>query len=87
MAMIECKCPNCNGVMQVDADAEKAICPYCGTTTIIARPINIGRDYIKNQTNNIQQNNESPFKIKIDFFEVGIVIIFLVILFLVHFTL
>lgn len=86
MAMIECKCPNCNGVMQIDNDAEKAICPYCGTTTVIARPINIGRDYIKNQTNNIQQNNESPFKIKIDFFEVGIIIVLLVMFLIVRFT-
>lgn len=62
MAMLECKCPNCSGVMKVDGDVEKAICPFCGTTMVIAKPINVGRDYIRSQTNivnNPKDDNES----------------------------
>ena len=74
MSLIECKCPNCGGVMKVDNGVEKAICPYCGTTTVIGMPVTVNNgNYIRSQVNNTVSNNyESGKKIEVDFTILGL---------------
>ncbi|MDD5847630.1 MAG: leucine-rich repeat protein [Lachnospiraceae bacterium] len=40
MPLINAKCPNCGGTLQVDSGKDAAICPYCGSAFIVEKAIN-----------------------------------------------
>lgn len=64
MAIIECKCPSCGAPLKVNNDDDAAICEYCGKPFVVEKVINVGRDYIKNQTiNEVKQDNEYSARI------------------------
>ncbi|MCR5794144.1 MAG: hypothetical protein K6G61_02185 [Solobacterium sp.] len=47
MRLIRLECQNCGGMMEADADAKTAVCPYCGMKTLIDdETININYRYI-----------------------------------------
>lgn len=54
MRLVPAKCTQCNGNLQVDADKDAAICPYCGTAFVVEKAINLyNATIIKgNQINN-----------------------------------
>lgn len=40
MALMEAKCTNCGGKLQIDNKKEAAVCPYCGSTFIVEKEYN-----------------------------------------------
>lgn len=40
MPLVNAKCPNCGGTLQVDSGKDAAICPYCGSAFIVEKAIN-----------------------------------------------
>ncbi len=52
MGLVDAKCTNCGAVLQVDADKEAAICPYCNSAYIVEKAINNF-----NITNNVNVQN------------------------------
>lgn len=56
MPLVEAKCVNCGGLLEVDNSNESAVCKYCGTTFIVEKAINnyIQNISIQNATINIQ---------------------------------
>lgn len=82
MAMIECKCPNCGGMMKVDNNVEKAICPYCGTTSVIGMPVTVNNgNYIRQQVNHnkYEQHFEPKLKATVDLSTVALYVLAIVI--------
>ena len=51
MPLVNAKCTNCGGTLQVDAAKEAAVCPFCGSAFIVEKAI---QNY--NIVNNIQAN-------------------------------
>lgn len=41
MALMEAKCTNCGGKLQIDNKKEAAVCPYCGSTFIVEKGIQL----------------------------------------------
>lgn len=52
MPMVNAKCTNCGGTLQVDDDKEAAVCPFCGSAFIVEKAV---QNF--NITNNIVTNN------------------------------
>lgn len=46
MPLVNAKCPNCGGILQVDNEIRTAQCPYCGGAYIIENAI---KKYITNK--------------------------------------
>ena len=40
MPLVNAKCTNCGGVLQVDDSKEAAICPFCESAYIVEKAIN-----------------------------------------------
>ncbi len=38
--MVPASCTQCGGTVEVDAQSDKAVCPFCGTSFIVDRAIN-----------------------------------------------
>ena len=53
MELVQAKCPNCNGVLEVDSGLKAAICPYCNTAYIVQEAIH---HYSVNHIQNIHAN-------------------------------
>lgn len=82
MAIVECKCPSCGAPLKVNNDEDAAICEYCGKPFIVEKAINVGRDYIKNQTiNEVKQDNEHSAKITAHITTMFIMVILLIMFF------
>ena len=47
MPLVQAKCTNCGGILEVDKENEAAVCKYCGTPFIVEKAIN---NYIQNIT-------------------------------------
>ena len=45
MSLVQAKCENCTGILEVDSTKKAAICPYCGTPYVVQDAIN---NYITN---------------------------------------
>lgn len=41
MALVEAKCTNCGGKLKIDNEKDAAICPYCGSTFIVEKGIQL----------------------------------------------
>ena len=41
MPLVNAKCTNCGGTLQVDAAKEAAVCPFCGSAFIVEKPFRI----------------------------------------------
>ena len=54
MGLVNAKCTNCGGILQVDDSKEAAICPFCESAYIVEKAIN---NYNINITNNVNFNN------------------------------
>lgn len=39
MALVNAKCTNCGGALQVDDDKEAAICPFCDSAFIVEKAV------------------------------------------------
>ena len=52
MPLVNAKCTNCGGVLQVDDSKEAAICPFCESAYVVEKAIN---NY--NITNNLNVSN------------------------------
>ena len=50
MSLTKAQCPNCSGLLEVDASKEVAVCPFCNTPYIVEKAIN---NYTTNVVNNI----------------------------------
>ena len=59
MALMEAKCTNCGGKLQIDNKKEAAVCPYCGSTFIVEKGI-FGADM------KVSLENDGPFTIVLD---------------------
>lgn len=49
MSFVQAKCPECGGVLAVDADKKAAVCQFCGEPFIVQEAINNYNTY--NTTN------------------------------------
>lgn len=57
MALMEAKCTNCGGKLQIDNKKEAAVCPYCGSTFIVEKGIQL-----YNQSCNVYGEKISIYK-------------------------
>ncbi len=54
MKLVKAKCPNCGGELDVNAEAECAVCKFCGSTFIVEKAIN---NYNTNVSSNVTNIN------------------------------
>lgn len=57
MALMEAKCTNCGGKLQIDNKKEAAVCPYCGSAFIVEKGIQL-----YNQSCNVYGEKISIYK-------------------------
>ena len=69
MPLVNAKCTNCGGTLQVDNAKEAAVCPFCGSAFIVEKAVqnfNITNNIITN--NNVQADVVNIYNVKRDDF-------------------
>ena len=67
MPIVQAKCTNCGGNLEVDSSLEAAVCPYCKTPYVVEKAINNYNTYVTNNitadTVIVNQSTDSEFEI------------------------
>lgn len=67
MPLVQAKCENCDGILQVDSSKKAAICPYCGTPYVVQDAINNYTTHIEHlHADVVNVNSDTSAKARLD---------------------
>lgn len=67
MPLVQAKCENCGGILQVDSSKKVAICPYCGTPYVVQDAINNYTTHIEHlHADVVNVNSDTSAKARLD---------------------